>query len=73
MVNEPLRRRAVRRALAEGESAVMAVRSASIHLGKLRRINVLQNAGAGAEWMLRGSDGRTMYGMSAVTMSSGAR
>ena len=39
----------LRRALAEGESAVMAVRSASIHLGKLRRINVLQNAGAGAK------------------------
>jgi len=39
----------LRRALAEGESAVMAVRQASIHLGKLRRINVLQAAGAGAK------------------------
>jgi DNA polymerase III subunit delta len=39
----------LRRALAEGESAVMAVRSASIHLGKLRRINVLQGSGAGAK------------------------
>lgn len=39
----------LRRALAEGESAVMAVRSASIHLGKLRRINVLQGNGAGAK------------------------
>ncbi len=39
----------LRRALAEGESAVMAVRQASIHLGKLRRINVLQGAGAGAK------------------------
>ena len=39
----------LRRALAEGESAVMAVRSASIHLGRLRRINVLQGAGAGAK------------------------
>ena len=37
----------LRRALAEGESAVMAVRQASIHLGKLRRINVLQSSGAG--------------------------
>ena len=36
----------LRRALAEGESAVMAVRQASIHLGKLRRINVLQASGA---------------------------
>ena len=39
----------LRRALAEGESAVMAVRMAAIHLGKLRRINVLQAAGAGAK------------------------
>jgi DNA polymerase-3 subunit delta len=39
----------LRRALAEGESAVMAVRMASIHLGKLRRINVLQANGAGAK------------------------
>ena len=39
----------LRRALAEGESAVMAVRQASIHLGKLRRINVLQSSGAGAK------------------------
>ncbi|MNS98883.1 DNA polymerase III subunit delta [compost metagenome] len=37
----------LRRALAEGESAVMAVRMAAIHLGKLRRINVLQASGAG--------------------------
>ncbi len=39
----------LRRALAEGESAVMAVRSCSMHLGKLRRINVLQAAGAGSK------------------------
>jgi DNA polymerase-3 subunit delta len=39
----------LRRALAEGESAVMAVRLASMHLGKLRRINVLQEAGAGSK------------------------
>ena len=39
----------LRRALAEGESAVVAVRQASIHLGKLRRINVLQASGAGAK------------------------
>ncbi|RZJ18238.1 MAG: DNA polymerase III subunit delta [Brevundimonas sp.] len=39
----------LRRALAEGESAVMAVRMASIHLGKLRRINILQQNGAGAK------------------------
>ena len=32
-----------------GESAVLAVRQASIHLGKLRRINILQEAGAGAK------------------------
>ena len=39
----------LRRALAEGESAVMAVRMASLHLGKLRRINILQANGAGAK------------------------
>lgn len=39
----------LRRAFAEGESPVMAVRQASIHLGKLRRINVLQANGAGAK------------------------
>ncbi len=39
----------LRRALAEGESAVMAVRMAAIHLGKLRRINVLQASGVGAK------------------------
>lgn len=39
----------LRRALAEGESAVMAVRMAALHLGKLRRINVLQANGAGAK------------------------
>lgn len=39
----------LRRALAEGESAVMAVRMASLHLGKLSRINVLQANGAGAK------------------------
>lgn len=39
----------LRRAFAEGESPVMAVRQASIHLGKLRRINVLQGNGAGAK------------------------
>ena len=39
----------LRRALAEGESAVLAVRQASMHLGKLRRINILQAAGAGAK------------------------
>lgn len=39
----------LRRAFAEGESAVMAVRQAAIHLGKLRRINVLQEKGAGAK------------------------
>jgi len=37
----------LRRAFAEGESPVMAVRQASIHLGRLRRINVLQANGAG--------------------------
>ena len=39
----------LRRALAEGESAVMAVRQAALHLGKLRRINILQSTGAGAK------------------------
>ncbi|MGQ3039336.1 MAG: DNA polymerase III subunit delta [Brevundimonas sp.] len=39
----------LRRALAEGESPVMAVRQASIHLGKLCRINVLQANGANAK------------------------
>ncbi|HEY1224001.1 MAG TPA: DNA polymerase III subunit delta [Brevundimonas sp.] len=39
----------LRRAFAEGESPVMAVRQASLHLGKLRRINVLQSSGAGAK------------------------
>lgn len=39
----------LRRAFAEGESSVMAVRQASIHLGKLRRINVLQDSGANAK------------------------
>jgi DNA polymerase-3 subunit delta len=39
----------LRRALAEGESPVMAVRQASIHLGRLRRINVLQANGASAK------------------------
>lgn len=39
----------LRRAFAEGESAVVAVRQASIHLGKLRRINVLQANGANAK------------------------
>lgn len=39
----------LRRALAEGESPVMAVRQASIHLSKLRRINVLQANGANAK------------------------
>lgn len=39
----------LRRALAEGESSVMAVRQAALHLGRLRRINVLQASGAGAK------------------------
>ena len=39
----------LRRAFAEGESSVMAVRQASIHLGKLRRINILQANGAHAK------------------------
>ena len=39
----------LRRAFAEGESSVMAVRQASIHLGRLRRINILQANGANAK------------------------
>ena len=39
----------LRRAFAEGESSVMAVRQASIHLGKLRRIAILQANGIGAK------------------------
>lgn len=39
----------LRRALAEGESSVMAVRQAALHLGKLRRINILQASGANAK------------------------
>jgi len=39
----------LRRAFAEGESSVLAVRSAAIHLGKLRRINILQANGANAK------------------------
>ncbi|MBC6983363.1 DNA polymerase III subunit delta [Caulobacter sp. 17J80-11] len=39
----------LRRALAEGESAVMAVRAVSLHLNKLRRFNVLIAAGADAK------------------------
>lgn len=39
----------LRRALAEGESAVLAVRQASIHLGKLRKISTLQSNGAGSK------------------------
>jgi DNA polymerase III, delta subunit len=39
----------LRRAFAEGESPVLAVRQASIHLGKLRRIAVLQANGAAAK------------------------
>ena len=39
----------LRRAFAEGESAVSAVRQAAMHLGRLRRINVLQENGAGAK------------------------
>jgi DNA polymerase III subunit delta len=39
----------LRRAFAEGESAVMAVRQTGIQLGKLRRINILQEAGASAK------------------------
>ena len=37
----------LRRAFAEGESPVMAVRQASVHLGKLRRMAVLQAGGVG--------------------------
>ena len=37
----------LRRAFAEGESPVMAVRQASLHLAKLRRIAVLTASGAG--------------------------
>ena len=39
----------LRRAFAEGESSVLAVRSAALHLGKLRRINILQANGANAK------------------------
>lgn len=39
----------LRRAFAEGESAVTAVRMAALHLGKLRRIAILQDSGAGAK------------------------
>lgn len=39
----------LRRAFAEGESPVTALRQASIHLQKLRRINVLMANGAGAK------------------------
>lgn len=39
----------LRRAFAEGESAVMAVRMAALHLGKLRRISILLQSGAGAK------------------------
>jgi len=39
----------LRRALAEGESSVVAVRQVSAHLGKLRRINILQKSGAGSK------------------------
>jgi DNA polymerase-3 subunit delta len=39
----------LRRAFAEGEAAAAAVRQAALHLNKLRRINVLQGAGAGAK------------------------
>ncbi len=38
-----------RRAVAEGESPIMAVRAVAGHLGKLRRINVLTSGGAGAK------------------------
>lgn len=37
----------LRRALAEGESAVMAVRMVSMHAAKLRKINTLIDAGSG--------------------------
>lgn len=39
----------LRRAFAEGESAVTAVRMAALHLGRLRRIAILQDSGAGAK------------------------
>ena len=39
----------LRRALAEGESAVMAVRMVSMHAAKIRKINVLQASGSGAK------------------------
>ena len=39
----------LRRAFAAGESSVLAVRSAALHLGRLRRINILQANGAGAK------------------------
>ena len=39
----------LRRAFAEGESSVSAVRQAALHLGKLRRIAILQDNGAGAK------------------------
>lgn len=39
----------LRRAFAEGESSVVAVRQASVHLGKLRRIAILQGSGIGAK------------------------
>ena len=44
-----LRPTRLRRAFAEGESSVLAVRSAALHLGKLRRINILQANGAHAK------------------------
>jgi DNA polymerase-3 subunit delta len=47
----------LRRALAEGESPVMAVRQASIHLGRLRRINVLQANGSGAKEAAKAAGG----------------
>lgn len=39
----------LRRAFAEGESSVSAVRQIALHLGKLRRINILQQSGANAK------------------------
>ena len=39
----------LRRALAEGESPVLAIRQAGYHLGRLRRIAVLTGNGAGAK------------------------
>ena len=47
---------ALRRAFAEGESSVLAVRSAAIHLGKLRRINILQANGANAKEAAKAAD-----------------